>query len=76
MPEPSRGASRQYQSPPLSVPTEAIAFVKMFPNLIDGIDHLTTPQIMSHIKEAVQQMKKAQEYNHWISGSRKRVKQS
>ena len=67
MPEPSRGGSKQYQSPPLSVTTEAIEFVKMFPNLIDGTDDLTTPQIMFQIKEAMQQMKKAKEYDHWIS---------
>ena len=68
MPEPSRGGSKQYQSPPRSVPTEAIGFVKMFPNLIDGIDDLTTPQIMFQIKEAIQKLKKAKEYDHWISG--------
>ena len=55
------------QSPPLSVPTEAIEFAKMFSDLIDGIDDLTTPQIMFKIKEAMQQMKKANEHDHWIS---------
>ncbi len=39
----------------------------MFPNLIDGIDDLITPQIMFQIKEAMQKMKKAKELDHWIS---------
>ena len=63
----SRGGSNQYQSPPISVPTQAIEFVKMVANVIDGIDDLTTPQIMFQIKVAMRQMKKAKEYDHLIS---------
>ena len=52
------------QSPPLSVPTEAIEFAKMFPELLGEIDDLTRPQILFKIKEAMRQMKKAKEHNH------------
>ena len=39
----------------------------MFPNLIDGLDDLTSSQVMSRIKDAMHQMKKAKELDHWIS---------
>ena len=67
MPEPSSGGSKQYQSPTPSIPTEAIEFAKMFPNLIEEADNLTAPQIMIQIKEAMQKLKRAKELDHWIS---------
>ena len=62
------------QSLPLSPPTEAIELAKMFADLIDGIDDLTTSQIMFKIKEAMQQLTKTKEHDHWISEEKKSIR--
>ena len=66
MPEPSRGGIKSYQSPLLFKPT-AIEFSMMMPELLKEIDSLTTPQIITKIKEAMQQAKKAEEHDYWLS---------
>ena len=45
----------------------AIEFSMMMPELLKEIDSLTTPQIISKIKEAMQQVKKAKEHDYWMS---------
>jgi hypothetical protein len=76
MPEPSRGGSKQYQSPtpsspgfaspPMSKPT-AIEFSMMMPELLKEIESLSAPQILAKIKEAMRQAEKAEEYDQWLS---------
>ena len=83
MPEPSRGGSKQYQSPPHSVargsslspdvqfplPSEmtAIQFSMLMLEVLKDIDCLTAPQILAKIKEAMQHAEKAEEYDRWLS---------
>ena len=59
---PSR-TSGDAQVPPLSVPTVAIEFAKMMPELFKDIDSLTTPQITFNIHEAMKDLKRAKEHD-------------
>ena len=63
---PSR-SSDDAQSPPLSVPTEAIEFAKRMPDLLKDVDSLATPQIIYKIHEALQELKKAKGNDYWLS---------
>ena len=53
--DPSR-TSGDAQSPPFSVPTEAIEVAKIMPELLKGIDSLTTPQIIFKIHEGMKEL--------------------